>query len=424
MKTKTGKQLGPFLLSGLIIGPILGSGIIILPPLAHHVAGDWAIVAWALIAVAGFCFAFIFGRLSILYPGPSGVTKAISVAFGDRIKLLTSLYLIGAVLFGPVAVMLTAANYLAPGTQYPGILGGVILLICTALLFRDIKSIGRIGLILSSLAAATLVAGGIATLLSNSHPVPPLPEFQASSFGYCLLLLFWTIVGWEIIGNYSDEVANPPKSIMRAVIFSATIITVVSMTVAAAVQYGVVTGAGSRQITAIIQPLAGSWSAAIMGLLTLALCTTTYLMFAGGVARLIATLAAEGTLPQFLRRKSKSGAPATAIVGLTGVHLILLGLAQMRMVHTEILVSFADGFFLANAAIGLAAASKLMKSFILRFSIVLLGIFFLAVFLNSQPWVIMTIIFMAALVMLKKEDKPALDSQTSTSRYSLTTTNR
>ncbi|HBG19341.1 MAG TPA: amino acid permease, partial [Desulfobulbaceae bacterium] len=142
MKTDK-KQLGPILLSGLMIGPILGSGIIILPPLAYGVAGDWAILAWALMAVAGFVFAFTFARLSILYPGSAGVATAIAAAFGEPVKKLTSLYLIGAVLFGPVAVMLTAAGYLFPDSGSAPLIALPMLLVCSFLLQRRIDSIGR-----------------------------------------------------------------------------------------------------------------------------------------------------------------------------------------------------------------------------------------------------------------------------------------
>lgn len=61
------KKLGPFLLSGLIIGPILGSGIIILPPLVHQTAGDYALVAWMIMMVMSFLFAFLFGNLVFFF---------------------------------------------------------------------------------------------------------------------------------------------------------------------------------------------------------------------------------------------------------------------------------------------------------------------------------------------------------------------
>ena len=196
MKPGNTKTLGPLLLSGLMIGPILGSGIIVLPPLAYSVAGDWAIFAWALMALAGFAFAFIFARLTTLFPGSGGATNAVEAAFGTATKRLTSFYLIGAVLFGPVAVMLTAADYLFPGNRMSSLIALPMLLTCSCLLLRQIKSIGRFSLLMSSLAAAILVAGGLTTLFWHQKPATPLPSFHAGDFGYSLLLLFWTPKPW------------------------------------------------------------------------------------------------------------------------------------------------------------------------------------------------------------------------------------
>ncbi len=64
-----------------------------------------------------------------------------------------------------------------------------MLLVCSWLLQRRIVSIGRISLVMSSLAAATLLAGGIATLLFHQKPAMVLAPFAAGDFGYPLLLL-------------------------------------------------------------------------------------------------------------------------------------------------------------------------------------------------------------------------------------------
>ena len=403
MKTDK-KQLGPLLLSGLMIGPILGSGIIILPPLAYGVAGDWAILAWALMAVAGFVFAFTFARLSILYPGGAGVATAIAAAFGEPVKKLTSLYLIGAVLFGPVAVMLTAAGYLFPDSGSAPLIALPMLLVCSFLLQRRIDSIGRISLVLSSVAAVTLVVGGMATLLFHRKEVAPLPDFAAGDFGYALLLLFWTIVGWEVVGNYSGEVRNPKRTIMRAVGFSAVVITLVSLTVGAAVQFAApeLAGTGRLQVTAIITPLFGGWSRQVMALLTLSLCTATYLLFVGGVARLIGALAREDFLPRILAASNREGAPVGAIVALTAVHLAVALAASWGAVTVETLVALADGFFIANATIGIAAAYKLFPGLLPRLATLLLGLFFVVIFCHSHILVILFVLVMAAATFAGK----------------------
>jgi len=393
------KKLGPFLLSGLMIGPILGSGIIILPPLVYQVAGNQALAAWILIVGLSFFFAVIFGRLSILFPGDAGVARAIEEAFGSRVKKLTSFYLIGAVLFGPVAVLLTAAKYLLPiYNMAEPLLALPILLICTGLLLRQVTSIGRISFILSTLVAVCLFSGGASVLLFHrTAEAATLGSFSLPQFGYGLLLLFWTMVGWEVVGNYSGDVRDPETTIPRAVIFSVCIMAVVSLTVAAAVQMispEMIRGE-TVSITDLIRPLFGSSSDVIMAALVASLCITSYLLFTGGVARLAASLAGEGYLPAILARKSTTRAPFIAILIFALFHLAVLAAVYFHFADVEQLVAVADGFFIANALIGILTAIRLLQSRILRIAARLLALIFSGILLNAGAAVIAIILLMA-----------------------------
>ena len=106
------KKLNTFTLSGLIIGPILGSGVILLPPLLYNNIGSFSLVIWFCILFLGFIFALVFGKLAILFPGDGGVSLATKEVMGKKYQLLTSFYLICAVFFGPVAVLLIAAQFI------------------------------------------------------------------------------------------------------------------------------------------------------------------------------------------------------------------------------------------------------------------------------------------------------------------------
>lgn len=395
------KRLGPVALSGLMIGPILGSGIIILPPLVYGVAGNWALPAWLLMSLIGFFFAIIFGRLGVLFPGDGGVSNAIEVACGTDMKKLASYYLVGAVCFGPVAVMLTAAQFLNLNVNLP--LAAMILTCCSGcLLLRNINSIGRVAFVLSYLSAGTLFIGGVVTLVFHRKMTSGPWDFSVDAFGYSLLLLFWTIVGWEVIGNYSGDIKNPEKTVRRAVVFCASIIALVSLTVAAGVQMadpGL--SAGVLDVTVIIRPIFGGLSGQVMGLLAVSLCITTYLMFVGGVARLVASLAFEGHLPEILSTRSASNAPAAAIAVLTLVHLMILLLTWQGLIQVEGLIALADGFFIANAVLGLVAAIKVIDQLVLRLASGVLILMFLAILFHASTLVLVIICLMGTGVKIR-----------------------
>jgi APA family basic amino acid/polyamine antiporter len=369
------RKLGPVLLTGFIIGPILGSGIIILPPLVHGLLGAWALPAWVVMVVIGALFAAVFGSMSILFPGDSGVSECVARAFGPRAKTLTALFLIGAVCFGPVAVALTAAKYLGLGRVVPDVAVGAGLVgVIWVLLLRRITSLGRVAFVLSTGAAILLLTGGLGCLVSGAAVPLPVEPMAPMRFGYGLLVLFWTVVGWEIIGNYSAEIHDPGRTIPRSVALSVVVIASVTLIVAAAMQ-----SVGGETLTGILVPVFGQGSAVLLSVLAVALCLVTELAFTGAVARLVAALASEAVLPRWLAVRNRGGAPAMAATMLSLVHLAVLGLVVAGVLGVEKLVAMADGFFLANAITALMAGTRVLESRLLRglagvLAVVLVGI--------------------------------------------------
>ncbi len=384
------KKIGPFLLSGLMIGPILGSGIIILPPLACKTAGPLAFYAWCLTSVLGIIFARVFAKMSLLLPGDAGVSAAVEQAFGKRAKTLTGYYLIGAVLFGPVAVMLTASSYLTVFDNET--VPAAILVICSIFfLLKDTAFLSRLSLIFSSLAAFTLLAGGISTLIFKFDATAfAVHELSFETFASTMLLLFWTLVGWEVVGNYSGQVKNPDKTIPRAVNLSLLIIGAVSLSVAAATQLV----KAENNITPVITPVFGPFSTLFMGILTLSLCITTYIMFVGGVARLMCSFATTRDLPRVFAQKNSSGAPVVSVLFLSGFYLLVLVATGLGMLNTAKIVLLADGFFLANVLMGLTAAFVLFTGLAIRTAIVVLIATFSLILLQSSPVILAVLTYL------------------------------
>lgn len=396
-------QIGPLLLGGLITGPILGSGIIILPPLAYSIAGPWALPAWLIIMGVSMLFSWIFCRLSLLYPGRGGIATAVGQAFGGAAEDLTSLYLIGAVLFGPVAVMLTAGASL-PAVHLPE---QVLAMICTVvscgILLCGVWFIGRVSLVCSSLVACTLFLGSSVTLISHGLPRFPGSGFSGSTFSYTLLLLFWSVVGWEVVGNYSGEVRNPERNLPLATGGSAVVIGVVTLTVAMAVQTLSETDGsyGAAPVSAVVGSLLAHAGGPLMALLTISLCVCTYLLFVGGVARLMTVAAGKGFLPSFVAIGRQNQPPYGAVLLLMAVHLTLLMAVHNRLLGLEQLVAIANGFFLANALIGVLAGVRLLAGALARAVASLLAILLLFLLLQSAWQILACIVGLAVAIHLR-----------------------
>ncbi|EGY24941.1 putative membrane protein [Desulfovibrio sp. A2] len=420
-------QLGPWLLAGLIVGPVLGSGIIILPPVVLGVAGAWALPAWLAMIAVGVVFALVFGELSVLFPGDGGVSVAVGHAFGPEGRRLASLYLVVAVLFGPVAVLLTGVRYLPLGGLPPVGVAYGLLMVCAGLLLRQVAALGRVALVLSSVSAGLLFAGGVATLGDAAGALwrgagggalsaPGLPAFGLPApdwamLGHALLLLFWIVVGWEVVGNYSAEVRDPRRTIRKAVVRAVAAVTAVDLAVAGGMQWVAVRdaaqvgdGAGGIPVAlsappdgvaALLTPLFGAWGGPVLGALALALCATTYLMFVGGVARLAASLAADGILPRVVGLRARSGAPAGGIGLLWGAHAVVLAAVGRGVIDVTGLVALADGFLLANALCGVLTAVRLLRG-PLRWGAAGLALVLGAVLAHAAWWVLGVVAGLAA----------------------------
>lgn len=395
------KKLNTFTLSGLIIGPILGSGVILLPSMLYNMIGNFSLIIWAIILSLGFIFALIFGKLAILFPGDGGVSLATKNALGKKYQLLTSFYLICAVFFGPVAVLLIAGQFIKPYFPDTSVvtLGFFIYLITYALLLFRIDFIGKLMLIVSSAITIIFLISSINILLQTRNFSLVIPSIEFSQIGYSFLLAFWAIVGWEVIGNYSNEVKET-KTLTNAVIFSAIIVSLVYILICLAILFGDFEKKGleSFKLIWLIEPIFKSYSNLILSSISLILCIGTLILFVGGVARLISSLKLSNYTSTHLSNKT----PIGALNFLSMIYIITLILVYFEILSLDNLVAFADGFFIANAIIGLITAIVIFEKGFLKYCSILLTLVFFAILLFSNIFILMLIISLFIFTYLKK----------------------
>lgn len=398
---KNAKKLNVFTLSGLIIGPILGSGVILLPPLLYNIIANYSLIIWICILLFGFSFALIFGKLAILFPGHGGVSLATKAAMGKKYQQLTSFYLICAVFFGPVAVLLIAANFVQiyfPDIS-PVILGLYIYLITYVLLLIKIDFLGNLMLIVTSAITLLFLVCSINILLHVEIWSFELPSISLGKIGYALLLVFWAVVGWEVIGNYSNDVKDI-KTLSNAVVFSAITVSLIYLLVALAICFGDFENKSTEvfKLIWIIEPIFHDHAQVILASMSIVLCVGTLILFVGGVARLISSL----KITTYSSKHLSNGTPIGALNFLSLIYFIILYLVSTKVLSLDDLVAFADGFFIANAIIGLITAIILFKNGVLRYSAILLTIIFFIILLFSNIYILVSIFFLFILTYLRR----------------------
>ena len=387
------KKLNAVTLSGLMIGPILGSGILFLPPLAYEKLGNRAIVAWMITMAMGVLFAYVFSRMNAAAPDNRGVSAVIGGALGKWAETLAANYLTAAVFFGPVAVSLIVADFI--GTVFPAagisrtLAAGAVLIVCALIVLADVGFIGKLVLALSSLAACLLLAGGVITIAE--HPAGALPQTlpRLEPLGSTLLLLFWAILGWEVLGNYAEDVADPKRTTMRAMKISLVVIIAVYMVVALALQKS-----GSGDMAALLSPLFGRYAAPVFGALAAGLCICTVVMFTGAVTRQTAArLQTRRVLP--LLKKNKA-----PVFALFCVNLLVLLCHTVGWLSFENIVESTNSLFIGNAFLGLLSGWVLIRNIWIRVSIGVLLLMLLVIFLFSPLYAIVFFGFVTLVSLL------------------------
>lgn len=405
------RKIGTLALCAMCTGSILGSGIIILPPLVIDTVGEWAIAGWTLTALFGVAFAYVFAKVGTLFPGDGGASTAVERAFGPGAKRLASYALMSATLFGPPAVMLTVADYLPPALAPATPAGrfflvGGLLATCAGLVLIGLKNMSRASVLLAVSATALLLLGSWLTFAFHSHAPRPLPMANGKAMGHALLLMFFGIVGWEIVGNYGNEVRAPQRTIPRAALLSSCIVGLVFLSVGAGMQYGTFPPAAGHGVTVLLHPLFGRFSPWLMAAMVAALCITTYIVFAGGVARLAAHLGEHGGMPAFFGKRNRFGAPVNAMASYTAVHISLVGLSCLGVVNVADFLAVADGFFMTNALLGTLAAARLFHAPVPKLAAVLLSIGILSVLAQAHWPVLAAVGLFSALTLWPRLREP------------------
>lgn len=391
------KKLNTLTLSGLMIGPILGSGIVLLPPIAISILGKNAIYAWIIIMSLGIIFAYVFAKMSLQISSNEGMSTVIGQSLGQCFRELASNYLTAAVCFGPVAVLLTASEFISHILNNSNInktgLAFMILVVCVIVLLRGVTTVGKLTLVLSSLTAILLVTGSVYSLLVQDEIFYPTEIPELGKLGYTLLLLFWAIIGWEVIGNYVEEVENPEKTIMRAMKISVGAITIVYLISAFALQNRMQLQGikGNTSMSLILVPMFGDFAYILMGAIAAGLCFCTLLMILGAVTRQIAVRAENGVLPSFFKMRGHEKVPKYALLFLTGWHCILLILINYKVLTIEGIVGIANTFFIGNALLGLAASIRYIKSYWIKgcIFILMIALIILLGFSSAFAWIAM-----------------------------------
>lgn len=272
------------------IGPFITIPIII-----AAMGGPQAMIGWVLGALIAICDGLIWAELGAAMPGSGGSYHYLQQAYGPNKlgRLMSFLFIWQTICTAPFSLASGAVGfanytrYLWPGlsTMQGKLLAAGICLGVTALLYRDIKSIGRLSVIMWVVVLFTvgwvLVAGISNFSLDRVLDFPP-GAFDMSfifwaGLGTATLNAIYDYGGYNNVCFFAGEVKNPARVIPRAVIWSIVAVAIMYMIMTVTI-IGVVpwretivegTLANKAIVADFIQRLYGSKAATVMTVLIL-----------------------------------------------------------------------------------------------------------------------------------------------------------
>jgi amino acid transporter len=237
------RGLGPFGAISANVLNMVGVGPFLTIPLAiSAMGGPQAMLGWVLGALLCLCDGLVWAELGSALPNSGGSYSYLREAFGqDSFGLpMSFIFLWQTLLTGPVSIATGAVgfsdymSFIYPKLSH-GALVAVAIGVClanTLLLYRDIRSIDRISIVMTVLVLATclwiIVSGTLHFRAATAFDFPAGAFHVSSAFwaglGATSLIAVYDYGGYNNVCLLGGEVKEPTRNIPRAVILSIVLV--------------------------------------------------------------------------------------------------------------------------------------------------------------------------------------------------------
>jgi amino acid transporter len=303
-----------------IIGMVGVGPFLTIPFMVGAMGGPHILYAWAFGAVLALCDGLVYAELGAALPGSGGPYVYLREAyrpFGLG-RLAAFIFIFQVMLVAPLSIAGGAvgfADYLGfywktMGPLQHNVVAATLCVVVTALLYRDITSIGRLAVVMLIVVLATIgwviVAGAVNASWSQAFDFPPAARrFDASlvrAIGAGGLLAMYNYGGYNNVCNIGDELRAPERTMPRAIVLSIVVV-VALYVVMSTVVLGVIPWQEAEQTRTIASlfiartfsdPAAGQTAALAMTVLILAVTASSLYAVVLGYSRIPYAAARDG----------------------------------------------------------------------------------------------------------------------------------
>jgi amino acid transporter len=340
---------------------MVGVGPFLTIPLALlAMGGPQAMVGWVLGAALCLCDGMVWAELGSAMPNSGGSYHYLLQIFGPRGfgRPMSFLFLWQSLLTGPLSIASGAvgfseyATFLLPGMTHGQqvLLAMTLCLLSTALLYRNIRSIGTTTVIITSVVVATccwiIVSGALHFHAAMAFDFPPGAFRMSRGFwaglGAATLIAMYDYGGYNNVCLVGGEIEEPRKNIPRAVILSICLVAVLYLLMNISILGSLNWRAGehSRAIVAdYMQVIYGRWAG--VGVSVLVLVASFGSVFANllGYSRIPYAAANDGNFfSVFARLHPRGGFPTVSLIFMGGVAAVACLFSLGELINVLIVV--------------------------------------------------------------------------------------
>lgn len=354
-KIKLKRELGLAGATIMGISVIVGAGIYAIIGAASAVAGSGVWLSFLVAAFVALLTGLSYAELASMYPqSGSSFTYVFKGLKSRLLGFITGWLILFEAVVGAAAIAIAFGNYFASVFTFPVIIAAFLCI----LLFSAINMIG----IKESMAANTMMflleVGGLIFVIIAGFLFgtvnPGLMDFQLTPMLAGAALVFFAMLGFEMIASESEEAKDARHTIPKAIILSILICAFlyVAFAIAALMLVGPeVLGASSAPVRDVVFPLLGEY-AFIFSLIAIASTGNTVLICLITASRLSYGMAKEKSLPKFLSAvNGKFHTPHMAVLGSFLIAALFLLLTDMVIIAEVTNFAALLAFFLINASV-------------------------------------------------------------------------
>ena len=334
--------IGPFITLSLIVGMMQG-------PLS--------ILAWLLGALLAYMDGFVWAELGAKYPEAGGSYVFLQKLFGKAGKLMAFLFIWQTTIQAPLVIASGSIgfsqylSFLLPLTDIEKkMVSGLLVILLVVLLYRGIRSIGKISVLLWFITGGTiiwLIISGIPS--ANFQQAFNLDAGNITfntiffaALGQASLKSVYSYLGYYNVCHLGAEIKNPAKNIPRSIFLSITGIAILYISMQTVV-IGVLPWEQIAQsefvVSEYFEKIYNHTAGQVATVLVLCIAVASLFSVMLGYSRIPYAAAVNGDFfPVFAKVHPRHKFPHISLLALGGLAFVFSLLFKMKEVITAIIV--------------------------------------------------------------------------------------